>query len=330
MATLVDSRASAHALANVGIRFDWLVVAASTWLGFGLYWDGWAHGYALPDSFWTIWHAAFYSGFATCATVILGAVVLAKPQAGSWRAAIPRGYEYAVAGVFVFGVGGIIDTLWHSMFGIEFSTDALLSPSHIILATGAALIVSGPFVAAGRRMTQGGLAAQLPAVLSLGFLLGTFTFYTLYAGPYSGVVAQMAGVELPITPLRRQVFVTEPFDQLAADLPMTIDFGSSFYFRREGPGVLVGMTDKHEPPSFKTNWDAAWRDEVIAQAVHRVPVLEHARIAHTTNCSANRRNIRRCRVGRGAQALTAPQPRHQKARRAHAPARVGKIACEPA
>ena len=60
---------------------------------------------------------------------------------------------------------------------------------------------------------------------------------------------------------------------------MTIDFGTSFYFRREGPGVLVGMTDKHEPPSFKTHWDAAWRDEVTAQAVHRVPVLEQARIA---------------------------------------------------
>src|SRR5438067_7193767 len=188
MATLVDSRASAHALANVGIRFDWLVVAASTWLGFGLYWDGWAHGYGLPDSFWTVWHAAFYSGFAACATVILGAVVLAKPRAASWRAAIPTGYEYAVAGVFIFGVGGIFDMLWHTIFGIEFSTDALLSPSHLVLATGAALIVSGPFVAAGQRVARGDLASQLPAVLSLGFLFGTFTFFTLYAGPYSGVL----------------------------------------------------------------------------------------------------------------------------------------------
>ena len=99
------------------------------------------------------------------------------------------------------------------------------------------------------------------------------------AGPYAAEVASMAGVDLPLVPLRRQVFVTEPFDQLPRVLPMTIDFGTSFYFRREGPGVLVGMTDKHEPPSFKTHWDAAWRDEVTAQAVHRVPVLEQARIA---------------------------------------------------
>src|SRR5438128_3405002 len=121
MASLAQTRAASRALPNVGIRFDWLVVAASTWLGFGLYWDGWAHGYGLPDSFWTIWHAAFYSGFAACATVILGAVVLAKPRAGSWRAAIPAGYEYAVAGVVIFAVGGAFDTLWHTIFGIELS-----------------------------------------------------------------------------------------------------------------------------------------------------------------------------------------------------------------
>lgn len=99
------------------------------------------------------------------------------------------------------------------------------------------------------------------------------------AGPYAAEVARMAGVELPIVPLRRQVFITEPFDLLPKSLPMTIDFGTSFYFRREGPAVLIGMTDKREPPSFKTHWDASWRDQVIAQAIHRVPVLENATIA---------------------------------------------------
>jgi sarcosine oxidase subunit beta len=99
------------------------------------------------------------------------------------------------------------------------------------------------------------------------------------AGPYSANVAMLAGVELPVVPLRRQVFVTEAFDRMPAQFPMTIDFGSSFYFRREGSGILVGMTDKHEPPSFKTHWDAEWRDQVIDKAVRRVPVLEDAAIA---------------------------------------------------
>src|ERR671934_2607707 len=165
MATLTDARATSRAMPALGVRFDWLVIVACAWMGFGLYWDGWAHGYGLPDSFWTIWHAAFYSGFAACAAVVLGAVVLKKPHATSWRAAIPAGYGYAVAGVFIFGFGGILDMIWHSIFGIEFSTDALLSPSHMILATGAALIVSGPFRAA-ERATRGDPFGRLPAVLS--------------------------------------------------------------------------------------------------------------------------------------------------------------------
>ena len=187
MTTLAAAAPRAGLNAWAALRLDWLVVAASAWLGFGLYWDGWAHGYGLPDSFWTIWHAAFYFGFGACAVVLLGAVVLARPNAASWRAAIPVGYEYAVAGVLLFGIGGIFDAAWHTVFGIEFSTDALLSPSHMVLGTGAALIVSGPFVAGARRM-RAGLVANLPAVLSLSFLLGTFTFFTLFAGPYSGVI----------------------------------------------------------------------------------------------------------------------------------------------
>ena len=188
MATITRTVAPAASVPAAGVRYDWVVIAAVTWMGAGLYWDGWAHGYGLPDSFWTIWHAAFYSGFAASALAVLAPIVLSRPRRASWRAAIPAGYEYAVAGVAIFAVGGVFDMLWHTMFGIEFSTDALLSPSHLMLGTGAALIASGPFVASIHRPTRRDLAGQLPAVLSLGFLLGTFTFFTLYAGPYSGVL----------------------------------------------------------------------------------------------------------------------------------------------
>ncbi len=189
MATVTVARAAVLPRAGkLGVRFDWLVIAASAWLLGGLYWDGWAHGYGLPDSFWTIWHAAFYSGYAAAAAVIFGAIARARPQAATWRAAIPAGYGAAVAGVFVFGLGGAFDMAWHTVFGIELSTDALLSPSHLVLGLGIALIVSGPLLAAWRRGTLGGLAAQLPAVLSLTALLSVFTFFTLFVGPYSTVI----------------------------------------------------------------------------------------------------------------------------------------------
>jgi hypothetical protein len=211
--TLAVPRAQA-----LGVRFDWLVIAASAWLLGGLYWDGWAHGYGLPDSFWTVWHAAFYSGYAAAAVVILGAIARARPQSATWRAAIPAGYDAAVAGVFVFGFGGAFDMAWHTIFGIELSTDALLSPSHLVLALGIALIVSGPLLAAWRRGASGGLVAQLPAVLSLTGLLCLFTFFSLFAGPYSTVIG--AGAKPSDATLVRSVLGMDLFSAFIVGLAL--------------------------------------------------------------------------------------------------------------
>ena len=188
MATLAADRPSLAARALPG--FDYLVVAASAWLLGGLYWDGWAHGFGLADSFWTIWHAAFYSGYVAFALVLFTAIARARHASSSWREAIPAGYELATFGAIVFAFGGAFDATWHTLFGIETSTDALLSPSHLMLGTGIALMVSGPLVATSHRRRHGGLLTQLPAVLSLTALLCVFTFFSLFAGPYSGVLGQ--------------------------------------------------------------------------------------------------------------------------------------------
>ena len=190
MATLAAAQAPASPIARTTPRWNWMVIAAASWLGFGLYWDGWAHVQGLPDSFWTIWHAAFYSGFAATAIAILTPVVLARPTAATWRTAIPSGYLAPVIGVIVFAIGGVFDATWHTLFGIETSTDALLSPSHMALGTGAALMVSGPFVSASRRAARSGLVELLPAVISLTFIFGALTFFTMFAGPYSALVGQ--------------------------------------------------------------------------------------------------------------------------------------------
>jgi hypothetical protein len=219
MATVTAARTLAAPRAQaLGVRFDWLVIAASAWLLGGLYWDGWAHGYGLPDSFWTVWHAAFYSGYAAAAVVILGAIARARPQSATWRAAIPAGYEPAVAGVFVFGFGGAFDMAWHTIFGIELSTDALLSPSHLILGLGMALIASGPLLAAWRRRASGGLLAQLPAVLSLTALLCVFTFFSLFAGPYSAVIG--AGAKPSDATLVRSVLGMDLFSAFIVGLAL--------------------------------------------------------------------------------------------------------------
>lgn len=70
------------------------------------------------------------------------------------------------------------------------------------------------------------------------------------AGAWSQSVAALAGVHLPVTPLRRQVVLTEPVPDLPRDLPMTIDFSTSFYFHGEGRGLLLGMSDPDEQPGL--------------------------------------------------------------------------------
>jgi sarcosine oxidase subunit beta len=98
------------------------------------------------------------------------------------------------------------------------------------------------------------------------------------AGAWGREVAQMAGFDLPVLPYRRQVFVTKPFDPIAKPVPMILDIEPAFYFRGEGPGVLMGMSDQDEPPSFNTNWDYSFMEKVIDNAVHRAPILEGAEI----------------------------------------------------
>jgi len=96
------------------------------------------------------------------------------------------------------------------------------------------------------------------------------------AGAWGGLIGEMAGVEIPIKPYRRQILVTAPFDELPDRFPLTIDFAVSWYFHREGPGLLVGMSDHDEPPGFDQTVSRAFLNKMMEHAMMRVPVLERA------------------------------------------------------
>ncbi|HSJ52406.1 MAG TPA: FAD-binding oxidoreductase [Anaerolineae bacterium] len=98
------------------------------------------------------------------------------------------------------------------------------------------------------------------------------------AGPWSAEVAAMAGFDLPVKPVRRQVFVSARFDPIPKPVPMILDIDKAFYFRGEGPGILMGMSDPGEPPSYNLNWDYSFMEKVIEEAVHRAPILEECEI----------------------------------------------------
>ena len=93
------------------------------------------------------------------------------------------------------------------------------------------------------------------------------------AGAWSGEVGAMAGVELPVEPYRRQIVVTAPVPGLPTELPMTIDFTTTFYFHREGPGLLLGMTDPDETPGFKLDRSDDWLPRLSAAIEARAPQI---------------------------------------------------------
>ena len=101
------------------------------------------------------------------------------------------------------------------------------------------------------------------------------------AGPWAGVLAATAGVTLPLEPIPRQVVVTGPFEGAPARRTLVIDAETSFYFHREGQGVLMGMGGRDERSSFDTSVDDAFvAEELLPTAVRVFPALERAAVVH--------------------------------------------------
>jgi sarcosine oxidase subunit beta len=98
------------------------------------------------------------------------------------------------------------------------------------------------------------------------------------AGPWAASVAKMAGIDLPVEPLRRQLVPTEPFADLPQRFPMVIDMSTGFHFRREGKGILLAWNDPEETPGFKTEFDPAFVEKILTRAADRVPCLVDAAV----------------------------------------------------
>jgi sarcosine oxidase subunit beta len=97
-------------------------------------------------------------------------------------------------------------------------------------------------------------------------------------GPYAADVGKMAGIDVPVKPIRRQLFVTDPFNKIPPSVPLTIDHKQNFYFRREGESVLLSGPQDEEP-SFNLSTDFYAMVETAEKASHRAPVFEKANIA---------------------------------------------------
>jgi sarcosine oxidase, subunit beta len=101
------------------------------------------------------------------------------------------------------------------------------------------------------------------------------------AGPWAAPIGEMAGVKIPVIPIRRQMFTTNPLKEIPQDFPFVIDFGQSLYFHREAEGLLIGMSNQNEKPGFDQNVDEEFEFVNLEAAIERMPLLERAsRVSH--------------------------------------------------
>ncbi|OLC17220.1 MAG: hypothetical protein AUH29_02965 [Candidatus Rokubacteria bacterium 13_1_40CM_69_27] len=100
------------------------------------------------------------------------------------------------------------------------------------------------------------------------------------AGPAAARVGRLVGLDLPVHPRRRHIFFTEPFPEIPGPVPLTNDRASGFYFRKELEQVLLSpgdVQDIGEDLVAPVDWGMV--EEAVQKALHRLPILEKARIA---------------------------------------------------
>lgn len=177
-----------HSIAAAPSRsFDWLMAVLAALVVAGVFQDGWAHNHGLVDqSFFTPWHAVLYGTMAVNGLVLLGYGIGNLRRGYTFANALPYGYWLSAAGVCLFLVGGLLDLLWHTLFGIEENINALVSPTHLLLALAGAFVICGPIRSVARQLPADAPAAWRrvgPAIVATASLVSLLGFFTMYADP---------------------------------------------------------------------------------------------------------------------------------------------------
>ena len=157
-------------------------------------------------------------------------------------------------------------------------TDGIASPDAVTMGYAAAARRLGARLREGAEVTaidlSGGRVSGVTT--SIGEISTRVVFNC--AGPWAKAVGLLAGVAVPVEPYRRHIWVTDNIPEIGRETPMTVDFTTSFYFHPEGDGILFGMSDREEGPTFSTEVNDGFLERVTEVGLHRLPPLERAGI----------------------------------------------------
>lgn len=150
------------------------VVLASLLIGGSLA-DAWAHSNlaAELETFFTPWHGLLYGGYAATAAWTIWLGFRRRGESPRWwRDGWPAGYALGALGAVGFLAAGVADMLWHTIFGVEVSLDAVLSPTHLLLVVAGTLLVTSPLRSWWASGTTRSRALTGLASLALGSIFG--------------------------------------------------------------------------------------------------------------------------------------------------------------
>lgn len=175
-------------------RTDLVTILLGMWVVLGLVAGGNTHvNTPQRETFFTPSHAVLYSGYLSAAGWMGWQVLQQRRRGHQGLAAVPVGYGLGLVGAVLFGLGGLADLAWHALFGIETDIDALLSPSHLVLFVGAALILTTPWRAAASAAEEApGFRAFLPVLVSATATVMFVAFFALYLSPFTAAASTMA------------------------------------------------------------------------------------------------------------------------------------------
>jgi hypothetical protein len=166
-------------------RTDLVTALLGIWFGVGLMIDAWAHTNLSSEleTFFTPWHAVFYSGFAVVSGWIIWQVWRNVRAGRQGLAAVPDGYLAGLVAIPAFAAFGFADMMWHTLLGIETTIDILFSPSHLGLIVTMLLIITTPVRSAWNAPDVGPaptLGRLLPALMGLAFATTLVSLFLSY------------------------------------------------------------------------------------------------------------------------------------------------------
>lgn len=160
--------------------------------------------------------------------------------------------------------------------GTTYDRDGLADPSGVVQGYAAGARHEGVSILTDTEVT--GIRVEKDRVSAVETPAGAIQTPVVVnaCGAWAPQLGQMAGIDIPIQPIRRQVVVSAGIPGLRPDFPFVVFFADSLYFHREGEGILTGQSNNDETPGYKMEVDSDWEERHMEAAVQRFPVLGDA------------------------------------------------------